>query len=128
MGLLDIGDACCLNGFTAVQKTEPGRSSSLEVTCPGPNGDAGSGHPYFEIVPSNTLETILWAEADRMKGLAIDASNVKNLGFAWQYDLGSPLRGQEATPVIVDGILYLERASFVTGETLHIDGGQTAGR
>jgi NAD(P)-dependent dehydrogenase (short-subunit alcohol dehydrogenase family) len=29
---------------------------------------------------------------------------------------------------VVDGILYLERATFVTGETLHIDGGQTAGR
>jgi NAD(P)-dependent dehydrogenase (short-subunit alcohol dehydrogenase family) len=28
---------------------------------------------------------------------------------------------------VVDGILYLERASFVTGETLHIDGGQVAG-
>src|SRR6476646_5034071 len=33
---------------------------------------------YFEIVPSNTLETILWAEADRMKGLAIDTANVRN--------------------------------------------------
>ena len=29
---------------------------------------------------------------------------------------------------ILDGILYLERATFVTGETLHIDGGQAAGR
>jgi NAD(P)-dependent dehydrogenase (short-subunit alcohol dehydrogenase family) len=29
---------------------------------------------------------------------------------------------------VVDGILYLERASFVTGEILHIDGGQAAGR
>ena len=28
---------------------------------------------------------------------------------------------------VVDGILYLERATFVTGETLHIDGGQSAG-
>jgi NAD(P)-dependent dehydrogenase (short-subunit alcohol dehydrogenase family) len=28
---------------------------------------------------------------------------------------------------VVDGILYLERAPFVTGETLHIDGGQAAG-
>jgi len=29
---------------------------------------------------------------------------------------------------IVDGILFLESAPFVTGETLHIDGGQIAGR
>jgi NAD(P)-dependent dehydrogenase (short-subunit alcohol dehydrogenase family) len=28
---------------------------------------------------------------------------------------------------IVDAILYLERTSFVTGEILHVDGGQTAG-
>ncbi len=28
---------------------------------------------------------------------------------------------------VVDGILYLERAPFVTGEILHIDGGQAAG-
>jgi NAD(P)-dependent dehydrogenase (short-subunit alcohol dehydrogenase family) len=28
---------------------------------------------------------------------------------------------------VVDGILYLERATFVTGETVHIDGGQAAG-
>jgi NAD(P)-dependent dehydrogenase (short-subunit alcohol dehydrogenase family) len=28
---------------------------------------------------------------------------------------------------VVDGVLYLERASFVTGEILHIDGGQAAG-
>jgi NAD(P)-dependent dehydrogenase (short-subunit alcohol dehydrogenase family) len=28
---------------------------------------------------------------------------------------------------VVDGILYLEQSTFVTGEILHIDGGQTAG-
>ncbi|HUE25443.1 MAG TPA: SDR family oxidoreductase [Solirubrobacteraceae bacterium] len=28
---------------------------------------------------------------------------------------------------VVDGILYLEQATFITGEVLHIDGGQTAG-
>jgi NAD(P)-dependent dehydrogenase (short-subunit alcohol dehydrogenase family) len=28
---------------------------------------------------------------------------------------------------VVDSVLYLERASFVTGEILHIDGGQAAG-
>jgi predicted Zn-dependent peptidase len=33
---------------------------------------------YFQVVPAHTLETILWAEADRMRGLAIDSDNLKN--------------------------------------------------
>ena len=33
---------------------------------------------YFEIVPSNKLETMLWAEADRMKGLNITQENLTN--------------------------------------------------
>jgi predicted Zn-dependent peptidase len=33
---------------------------------------------YFQVVPSHVLETILWAEADRMRGLNIDADNLKN--------------------------------------------------
>ena len=33
---------------------------------------------YFEVVPAHALETALWAEADRMKGLAITAENLKN--------------------------------------------------
>jgi NAD(P)-dependent dehydrogenase (short-subunit alcohol dehydrogenase family) len=28
---------------------------------------------------------------------------------------------------VVNAILYLESASFVTGEILHVDGGQSAG-
>ena len=28
---------------------------------------------------------------------------------------------------VVEGVLYLEQATFVTGETLHVDGGQAAG-
>jgi zinc protease len=33
---------------------------------------------YFEILPSNKLETALWAEADRMSGLAVTEDNLKN--------------------------------------------------
>jgi len=33
---------------------------------------------YFAVVPSHKLETLLWAEADRMKGLDITDVNLKN--------------------------------------------------
>jgi predicted Zn-dependent peptidase len=33
---------------------------------------------YFQIVPSHKLETILWAEADRMRGLDITQENLVN--------------------------------------------------
>ncbi len=32
---------------------------------------------YYQVVPAHTLEAILWAEADRMRGLAIDESNLE---------------------------------------------------
>src|ERR1700736_4319553 len=37
---------------------------------------------------------------------ALNAFNVARLGLPWQYDLGAPLRAQEATPVVVDGVMY----------------------
>jgi MYXO-CTERM domain-containing protein len=48
-----------LNGFS-MTSDEVAKSISAaahawspsEVTCPGPNGDGGTNHPYFEIVPS----------------------------------------------------------------------------
>src|SRR5690606_27703322 len=33
---------------------------------------------YFQVVPAHTLETMLWAEADRMKGLDITQENLTN--------------------------------------------------
>jgi len=33
---------------------------------------------YFEVLPSNKLETALWAEADRMNGLAVNQDNLRN--------------------------------------------------
>src|SRR5690606_21293291 len=35
----------------------------------------------------------------------IDAENADRLGFAWDYDLATT-HGQEATPVVVDGVMY----------------------
>ena len=33
---------------------------------------------YFEVVPSNYLETLIWAEADRLSGLNVDDGNFKS--------------------------------------------------
>ena len=33
---------------------------------------------YFQVVPAHAIEPVLWAEADRMRGLAIDSANLKN--------------------------------------------------
>ena len=33
---------------------------------------------YFEVVPSNYLQTLLWAEADRLSGLNVDDANFKS--------------------------------------------------
>jgi len=33
---------------------------------------------YFEVVPSNYLETLIWAEADRLSGLNIDDANFRS--------------------------------------------------
>jgi len=33
---------------------------------------------YFQVVPSHVLETVLWAEADRMRSLDITGENLKN--------------------------------------------------
>jgi NAD(P)-dependent dehydrogenase (short-subunit alcohol dehydrogenase family) len=53
-----------------------------------------------------------------------------------EYDAASYEQLRSAHPLgrvgevsdVVDAILYLERATFVTGATLHVDGGQAAGR
>lgn len=33
---------------------------------------------YYEVVPSNYLETLIWSEADRLSGLNVDDSNFKS--------------------------------------------------
>src|SRR5579871_6026276 len=36
----------------------------------------------------------------------IDASNVSRLGLAWAFDIGNGGGGQEATPLVANGIIY----------------------
>ena len=38
---------------------------------------------------------------------AINVGNVGNIGLAWEADLRSPRFGSEATPIVIDGVLYV---------------------
>ncbi|QZH75788.1 MAG: PQQ-binding-like beta-propeller repeat protein [Erythrobacter sp.] len=46
-----------------------------------------------------------WAESHFSRLETITPANVGELGLAWEYDLGSE-RVQEATPVVIDGVMY----------------------
>ncbi len=65
-----------------------------------------------------------WAESHFSRLEDINPSNVAELGLAWEYDLGSA-RVQEATPVVIDGVMYTSGVlgrvyalNAVTGEEL----------
>jgi len=47
-----------------------------------------------------------YAETRFSKLTQVSADNVKDLGLVWSYDLGSK-RGVEATPIVVDGVMYV---------------------
>lgn len=58
-----------------------------------------------------------WAESHFSRLTDIDPSNVERLGLAWEYDLESA-RVQEATPLVVDGVMY---TSGVMGRVYALD-------
>ncbi len=40
----------------------------------------------------------------------IDVGNVRQLGLAWSFDLDTAHRGQESTPLVIDGVMYVTGA------------------
>src|ERR1700719_2579425 len=81
----------------------------------------GAAHAFAARIPGDVDDARLaaadrepqnWFTGGRDQGgsyfsplKTIDAGDVDRLGFAWQYDLGTD-RGQEATPIVVDGVMY----------------------
>ncbi|MBW4709194.1 PQQ-dependent dehydrogenase, methanol/ethanol family [Roseobacter sp. YSTF-M11] len=86
-----------------------------------------------QAIIANAGETRNWlnygldyAETRHSKLDSIDTSNVSELGLAWSHDMQSR-RGVEATPIVVDGIMYVTASwsvvhalDAVTGEELWV--------
>src|SRR3546814_7072263 len=88
----DDGDAT-----SSVSTLDPAEQASEALLKTGGNGDdwAGIGYGYDEQRFSPLTD--------------INDRNVGELGIAWYADLDDA-RGQEATPVVVDGVLYVSHA------------------
>ena len=83
------------------------------------------------VVPASRLLAIAYASHGvRVNAVSLGVIKTPAHDPASYTELESlhPLRRVGEISDVVDAILYLERATFVTGETLHVDGGQAAGR
>ena len=92
---------------------------------------------YFQVVPAHAIEPVLWAEADRMRGLAIDSTSLKNQqdvvknevrvnvlnqpygGFPW-IDLPMAAANGAAADDVARAVLFRlsSEAKAVSGETM----------
>ena len=86
-----------------------------------------------QAIIDNAAETRNWlnygldyAETRHSKLTGIDTENVGELGLAWSHDMQSR-RGVEATPIVVDGVMYVTASwsvvhalDAVTGEELWV--------
>lgn len=83
----------------------------------------------LDAVTQNAISTKDWpahgldyAESRFSKLTKINADNVSRLGLAWSYDLEST-RGVEATPLVVDGVMYVS-ASWSVVHAIDVRSGQ----
>lgn len=61
--------------------------------------------------PGNWMSTgRTYAEQHFSPLRTIDSGNVKQLGLAWFHDLDAAHRGQESTPLVIDGVMYVTSA------------------
>lgn len=95
----------------AVEKTPPAPAVQ-EQAAPEPSITPVTADRiiHADNEPGNWLSTGRTYDEQRFSPLQqINDGNVSNLGLAWYYDLDTS-RGQEATPIIVDGTMYVSTA------------------
>ena len=94
--------AACLGSAAALAQADPAAQAAAAVQ-----------RVDGAFISANAAKTPDWptigvdyAETRYSRLDQINAANVKDLGLAWSYNLEST-RGVEATPVVVDGIMYV---------------------
>ena len=102
-------------GLTACSKSPQGAASAVP---------AATGKVDAQRLASVDTEPGQWLTSGRDAGKTfyspldqINTDTVSRLGFAWQFETGTN-RGMQATPVVVDGVMY---TSGVAGRVYALD-------
>ncbi|NKF23510.1 PQQ-dependent dehydrogenase, methanol/ethanol family [Solimonas marina] len=95
-----------LGACKSAQAPEPAKSAAAASTP----ADTGERIVHADAEPGNWLSYGRDYQEQRNSPLTqINTGNVSQLGLAWSYDLDTH-RGQEATPLVVDGVMYTTSA------------------
>ncbi|WP_043007059.1 PQQ-dependent dehydrogenase, methanol/ethanol family [Comamonas testosteroni] len=94
--------ATCLGSAAAFAQTDPAAQAAAAVQ----RVDGAFIRANAARTPDWPTIGVDYAETRYSRLDQINAANVKDLGLAWSYNLEST-RGVEATPVVVDGIMYV---------------------
>lgn len=94
--------AACLGSAAAFAQTDPAAQAAAAVQ----RVDGAFIRANAAKTPDWPTTGVDYAETRYSRLDQINAANVKDLGLAWSYNLEST-RGVEATPVVVDGIMYV---------------------
>jgi len=123
--MLPVLAASMLLAATQTSMAEPAQASAARIAAATRKVDGN-------FIRANEAKTNDWpsygldyAETRFSKLDQINTGNVKNLGLAWSYDLGSK-RGVEATPLVVDGIMYVT-ASWSVVHAIDVRSGKKSG-
>ncbi len=94
--------AACLGSAAALAQADPAAQAAAAVQ----RVDGAFIRANAAKTPDWPTVGVDYAETRYSRLDQINAANVKDLGLAWSYNLEST-RGVEATPVVVDGIMYV---------------------
>ena len=86
-------------------------SSSPAAVPKGPAAVDGARIVAADREPGNWMSYGRTYSEQRFSPLTqIDANDAKRLGLAWSFELDTAHRGQESTPLVVDGVMYVTGA------------------
>ena len=86
-------------------------SSSSAAVPKGPAAVDAARITAADREPGNWMSYGRTYDEQRFSPLTqVDAGNAKRLGLAWSFDLDTAHRGQESTPLVVDGVMYVTGA------------------